>query len=415
MSDAAIYAPAGSFGSLNAAFQAGADAVYFGVGRWNMRAGAAANFTPDDLPAVAAACHEHGAKAVLAVNTILYDDELAGIRELCSRAKECGVDACIAGDPAVLAWLRKIGMSAHITVQCNISNLEAVRFYAPYADVMVLARELSLEQIRRITEGIREQNIRGPSGELVRTEVFVHGACCIALSGRCGMSLYASGRSSNRGECLQNCRRRYVVRDAETGVEMEIDNEFVMSPKDICTIGFLDRILESGVSVLKIEGRGRPADYVRETVSVYREARDCVRAGTYGPEKIAGWKKRLASVFNRGFWEGGWYLGEFRDMWSGCGGSQATRTKEYIGRVTNWYSKLSVACVRMDAGILREGDRLLVTGPSTGACELCAEGLRVDDRAVEEARRGMEVTFRSPVRLRTGDQVQILKDKVKNS
>lgn len=412
MNAAAIFAPAGSFESLSAALQAHADAVYFGVGPWNMRAGGAANFTPDELPHVVRICHEGGAKAVLAVNTVFYDDELPRVRDLCLRAKECGTDACIAGDPAILGYLREIGMPAHITVQCNIASLDAVRFYAPYADVMVLARELSLERIRRIAEGIREQGIRGPSGELVRLEVFAHGALCIALSGRCGMSLATCGKSSNRGECLQPCRRRYLVRDAETGAELEIENQYVMSPRDICTVGILDKILETGVSVLKIEGRGRPADYVRETVSVYREACGSIGAGTYTEEKIAAWKKRLASVFNRGFWDGAWYLGDFRDMWSGRGGSQATRTKEYIGRVTNWYSKLSVACVRMDTGTLREGDRLLVTGPATGACEFSAENLRSDDLAVSEAHRGMEVTFRTPVRLRTGDRVQLLKDKV---
>ncbi len=411
MNHPAIYAPAGNSESLTAALKAGADAVYFGAGHWNMRSGGAANFPLEDIPEVVKACHAHSAKALLAVNTIMFDSELEGVYELCDTAKRSGVDACIAGDPAVLTYLRKIGLPAHITVQCNVTNLEAVKFYAPYADTMVLARELSLEQIRHIAEGIERENICGPSGEPVKIEIFAHGALCIAFSGRCGMSLCTYGKSSNRGECLQNCRRRYLVKDAETGEELEIENSFVMSPKDICTVDILDKILESGVSALKIEGRGRPADYVMETVTVYREAREACGNGTFSPEKAAEWKKRLARVFNRGFWEGGYYLGSFMNMWSGQGGSQATVRKEYIGRVTHWYPKAEAAAVRMDTGVLRNGDRLLITGPATGACEVTAEGIRVDDREVMQAVKGEEVSFILKERVRPGDKVQILKER----
>ena len=409
---AAIHAPAGSFESLHAALDAGADAVYFGAGPWNMRAGGAVNFRPSELKEVVKLCHGRGAKAVLAVNTIVYEGELAEVRRLCEDAKRAEIDACIAGDPAVLMMLRELGIPAHITVQCNVSNLESVRFYAPFADVIVPARELPLGSIRSMAEGIRRENIRGPSGKPVALELFAHGALCIGISGRCGMSLCTSGRSANRGECLQPCRRRYLVRDAETGEEMEIDNSFVMSPRDLCTVGFLDRILDSGVSVLKIEGRGRPADYVYTAVSVYREAADACLNGTFGPELVSGWMRRLKSVFNRGFWEGGYYLGNTLSAWSGHGGSLATYAKVTVGRVTDWYARAGAVAVRLESGGVRLGDRIRIVGPATGFRETVLEELRVDDVPANHAEKGSVVSFPMKERVRPGDLVQVARERM---
>jgi len=408
----AVLAPAGSFASLNAALHAGAEGVYFGVGDLNMRAGGALNFRREDLPEIVRACHEAGAKALLAVNTVIYDSELAELHALCDAAKAAGVDACIAGDFAVISYLRQIGMRIHLTVQCNVSNLPAVRFYAQFADVMVLARELTLDEIRTIADGIRRENVCGPSGEPVKIEVFAHGALCIGLSGRCGMSLCTYQRSSNRGVCLQNCRRKYIVKDAETGAELMLDHQYIMSPRDLCTIEVLDQILDAGVSLLKIEGRGRPADYVDVTVRTYREAVAAWRDGSFSAEKTQKWRKELETVFNRGFWTGGYYLGMQTGVWSKCGGSQATVRKQYLGKITNYYAKIGIAELKIETqNRIVPGDTLLADGPTTGSVRIRPAELRLDAGPVSEAKTGDVVAFAVPCRVRTADKVYVLLDR----
>ena len=401
-----LLAPAGDFESLEAALQNGADAVYFGIGRLNMRAGAAANFSPDDLPEIVRRCRARRAEAWLTLNTIVYDGELDEIRKLCRRAKEAGIGAVIAMDPAVIGAACEIGLQIHLSVQANVSNMESVRFHSRYADVVVLARELSLEQIARICREIRRQEIRGPSGELVKVEIFVHGALCVAISGKCYMSLAEFNASANRGTCFQSCRRKYTVRDAETGAEFLIDNQYVMSPKDLCTIECLGAILDSGVSILKIEGRGRSADYVARTVSVYRECVDLWKSGKKAsPEQCSEWKRRLAEVFNRGFWEGGYYLGRRLGEWSASGENRATLKKVFLGTVVNYYPKAKAVELLLTSDALQDGTRLLVTGKTTGALELPAEGLRVEDTPVQIAQKGSHVTFFCGTKLRPNDKV----------
>lgn len=404
-----LLAPAGSFESLEAALRNGADAVYFGVGKLNMRSNATVNFSADDLPELSFRCHSRGAKAYLALNTILYDSELEEARELCRKAKEAGIDALIVSDPAVMRMANAEKLPVHLSVQANIANLETVRFYAQFADVAVLARELNLEQIAYLCRKIREEGIRGPSGRLFQVEIFIHGALCVAVSGKCYMSLAAYNSSANRGACFLNCRRAYTVRDAETGTEFTIDNEYVMSPRDLCTLEFFDRILASGVSILKIEGRGRSADYVAHVVRAYRSALDrWLEGGSLSAEELRKWEEDLASVFNRGFWKGGYYLGNKLGEWAGCGDSQATVRKEFLGKIVNFYRKISVAELRITSGKLRTGEKILVTGETTGAEELTVEELLLDGRSIAEAEKGMTVTFRSPVRFRVGDKVYLL-------
>lgn len=404
-----LLAPAGSFESLEAALRNGADAVYFGVGKLNMRSNATVNFSADDLPELSFRCHSRGAKAYLALNTILYDSELEEARELCRKAKEAGIDALIVSDPAVMRMANAEKLPVHLSVQANIANLETVRFYAQFADVAVLARELNLEQIAYLCRKIREEGIRGPSGRLFQVEIFIHGALCVAVSGKCYMSLAAYNSSANRGACFQNCRRAYTVRDAETGTEFTIDNEYVMSPRDLCTLEFFDRILASGVSILKIEGRGRSADYVAHVVRAYRSALDrWLEGGSLSAEELRKWEEDLASVFNRGFWKGGYYLGNKLGEWAGCGDSQATMRKEFLGKIVNFYRKISVAELRITSGKLRTGEKILVTGETTGAEELTVEELLLDGRSIAEAEKGMTVTFRSPIRFRVGDKVYLL-------
>lgn len=404
-----LLAPAGSFESLEAALRNGADAVYFGVGKLNMRSNATVNFSADDLPELSFRCHSRGAKAYLALNTILYDSELEEARELCRKAKEAGIDALIVSDPAVMRMANAEKLPVHLSVQANIANLETVRFYAQFADVAVLARELNLEQIAYLCRKIREEGIRGPSGRLFQVEIFIHGALCVAVSGKCYMSLAAYNSSANRGACFQNCRRAYTVRDAETGTEFTIDNEYVMSPRDLCTLEFFDRILASGVSILKIEGRGRSADYVAHVVRAYRSALDrWLEGGSLSAEELRKWEEDLASVFNRGFWKGGYYLGNKLGEWAGCGDSQATVRKEFLGKIVNFYRKISVAELRITSGKLRTGEKILVTGETTGAEELTVDELLLDGRSIAEAEKGMTVTFRSPVRFRVGDKVYLL-------
>lgn len=410
-----IMSPAGSFESLAAALNAGADSVYFGVGNLNMRSRAAVNFTPDDLPEIVNRCHEHHAKAYLTLNIIVYDDELEDMKSLCDAALKCGVDAVIASDISVISYACKIGLPVHISVQANVCNMEAVRFYARYAEVMVLARELTLKQIRGIIEGIEKENIRGPGGELVRIEIFAHGALCVAVSGKCYMSLGAYNASANRGGCFQNCRRSYKVTDEQTGYEMVIDNKYVMSPKDLCTVSVLDQLIEAGVSVLKLEGRGRSADYVGTVTSVYKEASLACLDNTFNAEKVERWLERLGTVFNRGFWLGGYYLGTEWGEWSGSGNNRASRLKTHIGKVTNYYKKSGVAEILLDGGSFMLGDTLLATGPTTGALEWVPGEIRanVDDemKSVSEGEKGGYVYVSVPEAVRRNDKIYLIKPK----
>ena len=385
-----LLAPAGNFESLSAALNHGADAVYFGVGSLNMRSRATVNFREEDLPLIAGMCHERGVQAWLTINTVVFDEE-------------------IAADTAVLMIAKEQGLGIHLSVQANIGNLEAVRFYAQFADVMVLARELRLSQIRKICDGIRREKITGPSGELVRIEVFVHGALCVAVSGKCYMSLAVFNSSANRGDCYQPCRRSYTVRDSVNGQELAIDNHYVMSPNDLCTIDILPRILEAGVSVLKIEGRGRSADYVAAVTQVYREAVDAWKNGIV-PEagQLELWKKRLHEVFNRGFWHGGYYLGEKVGEWTASSENKATLVKVFAGLVLHYYPKSKVAEVRLTSEGVRVGDRFLVTGPTTGAVEGVVTSLRTDDVPAESAEKGSEITFSFDSVVRKNDQFYLL-------
>lgn len=406
-------APAGSFESLAAALRAGADSVYFGVGNYNMRARSTVNFTADDLPKVVRLCHACKAKAYLTCNIIVYDEELEGMEDLLRRAKAAGVDAVIAADMAVIAFAHSIGLEVHISVQANVCNIAAVRFFAAYADVMVLARELKLSQIRHIIDLIREERITGPSGQLVRIEVFAHGALCIGISGKCGMSLAAYNKSANRGQCYQLCRRKYRVTDTETGFEMEVDNQYVMSPKDICTIRVIDQLVEAGVSVFKLEGRGRSEAYVSTVTEVYREAVQSCAEGTWSPEKVAGWEERLLQVFNRHFWHGGYYLGEEWDTWSGCSNSLSLEQRRHMGRVMRYYAQVGVAEIRLEAEPLSPGDKIEITGCTTGIIRLEVPEVRMDDEAgvtqtVETAPKGAHALVAVPRKVRHGDKVYLV-------
>lgn len=400
-----IMAPAGSRESLAAAIKAGANSVYFGIEALNMRAHSASRFTLADLREIAATCAAAGVKSYLTVNTIIYDEDLALMRTICSAAHEAGISAVIAADVAVLAYCRSIGQEVHLSTQLNISNIEALRFYAAYADVVVLARELNLDQVADIHRHIVEENICGPSGRQVRIEMFCHGALCMAVSGKCYLSLDNLAHSANRGQCLQVCRRGYTVRDRETGVELDIDNKYIMSPKDLKTIGFVDRMARAGVSVFKIEGRARSAEYVHTVVSCYREALAAVADGTFGDEeRLAGWDARLASVFNRGFWDG-YYLGRRLGEWSEKYGSSATEKKVYVGKGIKYFSRLGVGEFYIEAGELQRGDRLLVIGPTTGALYLTASEIHFDNGPVERALKGQAVSIPVPEKIRPSDKL----------
>ena len=406
MSGITLLSPAGSFESLQAALDNGADAVYFGVGQLNMRSRATVNFTEDDLPEIVQRCHERNAKAWLALNIIVYDSELAEIRRLCSAARAAGVDAVIALDISVIRAARAAGLPVHISVQANISNMEAVRFYAQYADVIVLARELTLEQIGDICRAIRDEGITGPSGRLLEVEIFGHGALCVAISGKCYMSLANYGTSGNRGACFQPCRRKYTVRDTETDAEFVVDNQYVMSPKDLCTVGFLDKILDNGISVLKLEGRGRSADYVARVTAVYREAIDRWKQGLpFTDGLVSAWEQRLDEVFNRGFWKGGYYLGKKLGEWAASRDSQASVHKEFTGTVTNYFAKPKIAEALLNAGGIAVGDKLWIIGNKTGAIETRVESLRANDRETTAADKGDVVTFPCDIKIRPGDKI----------
>ena len=357
-----IMSPVGSYESLRAAIQGGANAVYFGVGKLNMRSRSAANFTVEDLGRICEIAHGAGVRTYLTVNTIIYNDEIEEMHALVDAAKAAGVSAVIASDMAVITYANSVGVEVHISTQCNVSNTEAVRYYAQFADVIVTARELPLRQVAEITQFIKDNDIRGPKGELVQVEVFAHGALCMSVSGKCYLSLDNYNYSANRGACLQVCRRGYIVKDKESDLELEIDNEYIMSPKDLCTIGFLDKVVKAGVRVLKIEGRGRSADYVRTVTECYREAVEAIADGSYSKEKIEGWMQRLATVFNRGFWDG-YYLGRKLGEWSERYGSQATENKVYLGPVKNWFGRIGVAEIQLQTDeTLRVGDEVMVTG-----------------------------------------------------
>jgi len=402
-----LMAPAGSEAALIAAIDAGADAVYFGVGRLNMRA-RSANFSPEDLSGIAERCRQAGVKSYLALNTIIYDGELDEMRALCAAAKAAGVSAVIATDIATIEYARSIGLEVHISVQANITNIEAVKFFARYADTIVLARELTLEQIAVIAEAVCEQNISGPSGAPIRLELFAHGALCVAVSGKCYMSLAQYNQSANRGACFQPCRRAYRITDEETGDEFVIDNRYVMSPKDLCTVQYLDRMTAAGISVLKIEGRARPADYVAITTRVYHEALDALAAGTYTPAKCEAWITELGKVFNRGFWHGGYYCGAPLGEWAATSDSQAAEVRDQIGVISNFFSRLNVAEFKLIKHVLKIGDTVLVEGPTTGAVRAEVTELRVSGAPAEYTRIGEIVTLRLPCKARRQDKVFLL-------
>ena len=372
-----IMAPVGSREALAAALQAGADSIYFGIEALNMRAHSANHFTIRDLHEIAETCTNHGVKSYLTVNTIIYDTDLELMQQICRAAKEANISAVIASDVAVLSYCQEIGQEVHLSTQLNISNVEALRFYARFADVAVLARELNLEQVAHIHRAIEEEQICGPSGKPIRLEMFCHGALCMAVSGKCYLSLQNLGRSANRGECMQVCRRSFTVTDRETGMELDVDNKYIMSPKDLKTIGFMDKMVEAGVSVFKIEGRARAAEYVYTVVKCYKEALRAVLDGTFSPERVAEWDKQLATVFNRGFWDG-YYLGQKMGEWSKVYGSQATERKQYIGKGQKYFSRLGVGEFLLEAGGFQVGDKLLIVGPTTGAHYVTATDIHGD-------------------------------------
>lgn len=397
-------APVGSYDSLSAAIAAGADAVYFGVQGLNMRSRSSANFTLDDLRNIASIAAGAGVKTYLTVNTIVYDNDLQAVRETIAAAAAAGITAVIASDIAVISECRRQGVEVHISTQCNVSNIEAVRFYAAFADVVVLARELSLDQVKAISDAITAEDIRGPRGELVRIEMFCHGALCMAVSGKCYLSLDNLGRSANRGECMQVCRRSYTVRDRETGVELDVDNKYIMSPKDLKTIGFIDKMADAGVRVFKIEGRARSAEYVYTVVSCYKEALAAVEAGTFNENMVDHWDQRLSTVFNRGFWDG-YYLGRRLGEWSGKYGSNATEKKVYVGKGIKYFSRLGVGEFYIEAGEVCVGDRLVIIGPTTGVVYIEATEIHFDNGPVEKAVKGQAVSIPVSEKIRPSDKL----------
>lgn len=400
-----IMAPAGSWESMMAGIKAGANSVYFGVEQLNMRARQTNNFTVEDLPEVARICNKHNVKSYITLNTIIYDHDISLMRRIIDQAKEAGITAVIASDLAVMNYCRKKGMELHISTQSNITNIETVELYADYADVVVMARELTLKQVADIVKAIRRNNITGPSGRLLEVEIFAHGALCMAVSGKCYLSLHSHNASANRGACIQNCRREYVVTDKENGIELEIDNEYIMSAKDLCTIDFLDKIIEAGVSVLKIEGRGRAADYVYTTTQCYRQAVDAIEAGTYNEEKIADWKERLSTVYNRGFWDG-YYLGRKMGEWSNQYGSVATQKKLYLGKGVKYFDKIGVGEFVLESHELSVGDKLIVTGPTTGYVETTVAEIRLETGiSVEKAIKGNTISIPITEKIRPSDKL----------
>lgn len=404
IADYEIMAPVGSHDSLAAALKAGADSVYFGIEKLNMRAHSASAFTIDDLREIAATCNAQGVKTYLTVNTIIYGEDIPLMHEIVDAAKEAGISAVIASDVAVMTYCNRIGQEVHLSTQLNISNIEALKFYAQFADVVVLARELNLDQVAAIYQQIEEQHICGPSGEQIRIEMFCHGALCMAISGKCYMSLDNTGRSANRGECMQICRRSYLVTDRETGIELEIDNKYIMSPKDLKTVRFIDRMMKSGVRVFKIEGRARGPEYVKTVVECYKEAIQSVLDGTFTEDKKDEWDERLATVFNRGFWDG-YYQGQRLGEWNSHYGSCATERKVYVGKGMKYFSKLGVAEFSCEACEFSVGDKMLITGPTTGALYVTVEEIHDDTHAVTTAQKGTRVSFKVPEKVRPSDKL----------
>jgi len=399
-----LMAPAGNFAAMQAAIDAGADSVYFGVEQLNMRARASMNFTLDDLDEIVKRCAPKQVRSYITLNTIVYNHDLSIMKRVVLGAKEAGITAIIASDQAVIGYAHSIGFEVHISTQLNVTNIETVRFYSHFADVMVLSRELSLRQIKEICDVVEKDQIKGPSGNLVEIEVFCHGALCMAVSGKCYLSLHNNNASANRGACVQNCRREYKVIDVEDGNELLIDNEYIMSPKDLCTLDFLDQLIETGISVLKIEGRGKGADYVHTTVATYRAAIDAYKEGTYTPEKVRVWMDDLRSVFNRDFWSG-YYLGQKIGEWSDSPGSKAPQKKLYLGKGVHYFPKVKCAEFKIESHSLKVGDNILVIGPTTGLVKHKVTEIRVDDKSVQEAKKGDECTFILDDKIRPSDKL----------
>tara|TARA_R110002050_G_scaffold260734_3_gene400570 strand:+ start:11627 stop:12886 length:1260 start_codon:yes stop_codon:yes gene_type:complete len=407
-----LMAPAGNFESLQAALDNGADSIYFGVEQLNMRARASINFTLEDLPEISKRCHAKKVRTYLTLNTIIYDHDLSLVKTLINKAKEADINAVIAMDQAVIMAAREVGMEVHISTQINITNIETVKFYALFADTMVLSRELSLRQVKKITVQIEKEQIKGPSGKLIEIEIFGHGALCMAVSGKCYMSLHSYNSSANRGACKQNCRKKYTVIEQETGFEMEIDNEYIMSPKDLCTIDILDQVADSGIKVLKIEGRGRAPEYVAHVISCYREAIDSLQSGTYQKEKVITWMQNLEKVYNRGFWNG-YYLGQKLGEWSDGSGSHATQKKVYIGKGTHFFPKPQIGEFKIEAYDISIGDTILITGPTTGAKEIEVNDMMVNDEKLTKGTKGDLVTIPLGFRVRPSDKLyKIVENKV---
>jgi len=399
-----LMAPVGSYESLMAAIQGGANSIYFGIEQLNMRSRSSNNFTIEDLHKIASICKENGVKSYLTVNTVLYDHDIKLMYKIVNAAKESDVTAIIASDVSAIMYARSIDVEVHISTQCNITNIEAVKFYSQFADVVVLARELNLNQVKNIYDQIVEQDIRGPKGELIQIEMFAHGALCMAVSGKCYLSLHEKNSSANRGACMQTCRKAYVVTEKESGNELEIDNEYIMSPKDLCTIGFLNKMLDAGVRVLKFEGRARSPEYVKTVVSCYNEAVDSYLDESYGEEKINDWMQRLATVFNRGFWNG-YYLGQKLGEWSHDYGNRATKRKVLVGKGTNYFGKIKVAEFLLESNELKVGDQILITGPTTGVVETTIQEIRVDLKPVEKAVKGDSFSIALDTMIRRSDKL----------
>ncbi|MDB0600792.1 U32 family peptidase [Tenacibaculum maritimum] len=399
-----LMAPAGNFESLQAALENGCDAVYFGVEQLNMRARASINFTLDDLEEISKRCSEKNVRTYLTLNTIVYDHDLSIVKTLINSAKKANITAVIAMDQAVITMARAAQMEVHISTQINITNIETVKFYAMFADTVVLSRELSLRQVKKITEQIAKEEIKGPSGRLLEIEIFGHGALCMAVSGKCYMSLHSHNSSANRGACKQNCRKKYTVIDQESGFEMELDNEYIMSPKDLCTIDFLDQVVDAGIKVLKIEGRGRAPEYVAKVIKCYRNAIDCLANGTYDKEKVISWMLELEKVYNRGFWNG-YYLGQKLGEWSKEPGSHATQKKVYLGKGVHYFQKAKIGEFKIEAYDVAVGDTILITGPTTGAQEMKLTQMFVNDAPAKKASKGDEVTMKLDFRIRSSDKL----------
>ncbi|MCF6361438.1 MAG: U32 family peptidase [Cyclobacteriaceae bacterium] len=404
-----LMAPAGGFDSMQAALDAGADSIYFGVEQLNMRAKSSINFTLEDLEEIAQRCGEKNVRTYLTLNTIIYDHDLSIIKTLLNRAKEAGITAVIASDQAVIHYAKTIGVEVHISTQLNITNIETVKFYSLFADTMVLSRELSLGQVKKIADAIKKEHVVGPAGNLIELEIFGHGALCMAVSGKCYMSLHTQNSSANRGACVQNCRRKYKVIDIEDGHELEIDNEYIMSPKDLCTLNFLDQVIDTGVKVLKIEGRARAPEYVARVIGTYKEAIDAYYEGEFNQERVKTWMGQLETVYNRGFWSG-YYLGQEMGEWSDKPGSLATQKKVYLGKGVHYFSKAKIAHFKIESQTVKVGDEILITGPTTGVVEFKLPPFRIDDKEATKAERGDDITFELDQIIRPSDKLYKMVD-----